>query len=286
MKQLLVLCAIGVFVLGGGAVAFGQERTGRGEGREGRGGWGELSPEERRGWMERFREMSPEERRAAWREAREGRGEAEPAVAEEPRTGLEFRSVLRLGDETQFSIRDNDGDRTVWLSEGETRGGIRVVSYDEGADILYIEHNGEEKELSLAQSRVVEVTEEEAERERRRELWQQRREQFQEFRERWRTAAEDSPELREIEAHFREAGREMWELRRAMRDADARSRDGRVLQREMRHLQEEMQLLSEYAANEVRRNPAFTEQDIEMAERFSRMMIFQRRGGPSQRPSQ
>lgn len=279
MKRLLILCALGAFVFGGGAVSFGQERPGRGG--EDRRGSGDDSAVERRERWERLREMSPEERRAAWREARgERQEEATADSTEETRTGLEFRSILRLGDETQFSIRDNDADRTIWLSEGEIRSGIRVVSYDEETGILSIDHDGEEKELSLSQSRVVEVTEEGAERERRREQWQERRAEFQEFRQRWRTAAETSPELQEIEAHFREAGGEMRELRRALRDVERGSRDHRVLRREMRTVHEELQLLSEYAAGEIRNNPAFQEQDVAMAERFARMMAFQRRGGP------
>lgn len=270
MKQVLIFGVLGVFFAGGAFSSFAQDRDRSREGESG-------TRAEREERWERFRGMSREERREQWRERRREREEQETAE-EEPRTGLEFRSMLRLDGETQFSIRDNDADRTVWLAVGETRGGITVVSFDEDAAELRIEHDGETKVLSLEQSRVAETRDENAERAQRREQWQQRRAEFQEFRERWRTAAEDSSRLQEIEEHFRETGREMMELRRAMRTAERGSSEQDVLRAEFRDLREEMQLLGEYAAHEVRQNPAFEEQDAEVAERFSRMLAFQRRG--------
>lgn len=264
---------MGAFFLGGSLVTHAQERE---DGREEN--WRETSDEERRERWERYRGMSREERRALWRERQAEEAEAEPAT-EEARTGLEFRSILQLDGETQFSVRDNDADRTVWLSVGEVRGGIRAVSFDEDSETLTLERDGETMELGLMQSRVADVGGEDAEREDRRERWRQRRERFQEFRERWRSAAEESPKLQEIESHFREAGREMWQLRRAMRDTERGSDERDLLRDEFRDIREEMRLLSEYATEEIRQNPAFEEQDVDLARHLSRMLAFQRRGG-------
>ena len=74
MKRYLILIGAVLVVLALAWTAFGQREGGAGEGREGRGRFGNLSDEERTKMRERFQNMSEEERQAFREQMRERSG--------------------------------------------------------------------------------------------------------------------------------------------------------------------------------------------------------------------
>lgn len=241
--------------------------------------FGSLSAQEQRGADEAPR-LTPEERREQWtqmrgeaerdraerlRQFRERRGTAgasDEAVPESYLDQLEFSSVLSMGGETQFTLRNRFEDRTLVLTEERGRNGVEVVEFDRAANALTVSHEGETRTLHLRASRVAALAEQPSERDLRRQMWEERREQIQRFRETWREAAETSPELREIEAQFRDLGGDFRQNRAALQEAEPGTPEYQRLRQREQEMREEFRLLAEYSMLEVRRNPAFAEEDV------------------------
>ncbi len=294
MKTILAALAVAIFVgvLGAGTELFSQE-SGRREAPR-------LTPEERRSRWNEMRGRTPEQRRARLEELREERLEARPEserveATEEQRTPegsiaddfggaeesllsrLEFRSVIAIDGVTEFSLHDTLEERTFLISSKEGRNGLEVIEFKPETNALTLRHGEETRTLYLRAARVAEVEQSQqldSEQARRQERWRQRREQFQQFRSNWEQAAAESPELRQIETHFQELMRDYGENRSQLESAADGTPEHAQLREQQQAMREEFRLLTEYSVMEMRKNPAFAQQDVDMLERMLRGMMF------------
>lgn len=245
-----------------------------------------LTPDERRARWDEMRGNSDEDRQqrmSQWRQDREAR--SDQATPREPAPEnyidqLEFRSILSLDGVTQFSLRNPYENRTLVVSAQEGRNGVEVVEFDADTNSLTIRYEGESRTLSLQSSRVAEMAvPQQDDPNRRREMWEARRERFQEFRATWDRAAETSPELREIQTQFRELGSDFRQNREILQAAPEGSPQHQEAQAREMEMREEFRLLSEYSLFEVRRNPAFAQEDVEAIQGMMRGMMWRSEDG-------
>lgn len=74
---------------------------------------------------------------------------------EQPRdepTAYEFRGVVGMGDRTLISIVELESGRGLWLSPGQTRGGIRLVEFIPDTRQVVLEARGRTQTLSLREA--------------------------------------------------------------------------------------------------------------------------------------
>lgn len=80
-----------------------------------------------------------------------GTAAAGPAAASQE--NLEFAGVTLIGRQTQLLFQDKVSKKSLWLSKGESRGGITLVNYDGQREQAVLRVNGTEKVLTLRKAR-------------------------------------------------------------------------------------------------------------------------------------
>lgn len=251
-----------------------------------------LTPEQRREQWEQMRQLSPEERRARLQELRENRGRGEESLPELPAPQtppenyleqLELRSITTVDGVTEFGLHNPYENRTFLVSAEEGRHGIEVVGFDAAENALTLSHDGETRTLYLQSARVAELDQASDGAGDRRQMWEDRRERFRRFRETWEAAVDESPELQEIQAQFRELVGDFRENRNALRAAEEGTPEHDRLRAQEQEMREEFRLLSEYSLLEMKKNPAFKEEEIESLEGMMRGMMFRGSRGEGDR---
>lgn len=83
-------------------------------------------------------------------------GNAAPVAA--PQNGrLELRGILTLEGKPRFTIFDTSNNRAVWLTVGESDGGIRVAAYDPAAEAVTAELEGQSVRLTMKEAQIVSI---------------------------------------------------------------------------------------------------------------------------------
>lgn len=83
--------------------------------------------------------------------------EAQPRSAgnsEEYLGRLEWRGVLVLAGEVQFSLHDGPGGTGFWITQGQVRNGVEVVAYDEEENEVILRHGDATRTIVLSDSTV------------------------------------------------------------------------------------------------------------------------------------
>jgi hypothetical protein len=83
-----------------------------------------------------------------------GAEEPEPAAPPPQTNGplsreLEFRGIVTLNGETQFSIFDRRASRSYWLRTNQVEDGLTVRGYDSGSQTITVSKGGRSERLSL-----------------------------------------------------------------------------------------------------------------------------------------
>lgn len=186
---------------------------------------------------------------------------------------LEFRSVVRVGEESQYSLHDPNNGVSFWISDHEIRNGIEVVDFSPEDNTLTIYQGDEIYELVLKPSRVLEQTEPDPRGESGRTAREERRERYRTFRENWSQASGDSPELDETVRQLRSLVTDFRETRSARRQAERGTEERRVLREHERSVGEEIRLMSEYAALQASETESFRHSDLEVGQ-MTRMVRY------------
>ncbi len=212
------------------------------------------------------------------------RGDEAAASAEDEAAYLErieLRSVVSMGPERLFGLRDSETDRNFWLELGSSSEGLHATAFDADRNTLTLRYGESERKLSLSRARLHEIERPEPDsepetqpltREERRELWREQRAHWQALRQRWEAAAKESEEIRDLESRLRSAGEAMRDLMMDTAIAEEGSAEYDRLQERRRELGREFQEIFEESRQVVETHPGFEPGDAEALRRAQRML--------------
>jgi|GEM_PF-5901886 len=193
---------------------------------------------------------------------------------------LEWRGVIVLGDEVQFSLHDPAQNNSFWVSAGEERFGVFVEAYDREENILTVRSGDATRNLTMAGGsveaappalmetdtadtsplvRTPSVLAEEA-RVSPETLPEELAAEARQVANLWQEAIQEEPRLQEIDNHFRELRLESQRLEQAMTQVPEDAPEYQALQNRMEQIQSEERLLAETALAEVRASPELRQQ--------------------------
>lgn len=199
-------------------------------------------------------------------------GEAHLLVLE-GRSLPEFRSMVTVGNQTSFSLRDSENGVSFWISEGEVLHGIEIVGFMAEKNALTIYLADEIHQLPLSPSSIAELSQTSPTRPSGERLGrEERRARYREFLATWQEATENSTTLGQLDQEMRALAAEFRETRDARRQADR----GTDLRQNLREIEQEIgreiRLVSEYTALQAARTSAFQQQNASETELISRML--------------
>lgn len=183
---------------------------------------------------------------------------------------LEWRGILVLPGDTQFSLHDQPGERSFWISMGQVRNGVEIVEYDENQ--VTVRHGEATRSISLSTSSVAALegghsaappplvvigksgSEESRgqpetpsfDPERAKKLWQQ--------------ALAESGQLREIDQQFRNINGEEEKVAEALAALESDDPDYESIASRQKELQEERRILMEGASTELRNSSGLSQE--------------------------
>ncbi len=117
--------------------------------------------------------------------------EPPPPPEDDPLDRLELRGITVLGDQSYFSFYHPDDQQSFWLGVDETEDGYTLLDYDPSADAVLVLRGERERQVTLKESRVQELSREEQRRQTEQRTRETSRETAAESEERLRQAAEE-----------------------------------------------------------------------------------------------
>jgi hypothetical protein len=208
---------------------------------------------------------------------------AEPAENAEATAGagghlarLEWRGLIAMGRDVQFSLHDPSAQVSFWIGFNELRYGVEVAGYDAEEGVLTLREGEEVRDLSLSGATVAtlpnqapateppalamtpETNQEEAPAEEgpSGELADEARR----VAALWQEAVEDTPRLQEVDARLRELRLESERVATAMTQVPQDAPEFQSLRARLGEVREEERRLSDVALNEVPASPELREQ--------------------------
>ncbi len=189
----------------------------------------------------------------------------------------QFISVVRMGGDQQFSLRNPWEDLSFWATLGETREGIRIIGFSPGENALEISDGTDSKQIPLggsglhAEVDVFELAQNP-------ENWKPA---FQDFFGKWRLASKTEPSLRELDQQFKVIAAKVSENRNLMRqlgredaiDSQERARRMRDLTNQNGALFAKAEKITGKIVNRLEEIPGFSGNDLEIASRMTRPML-------------
>lgn len=176
---------------------------------------------------------------------------------------LEWRGILVLPGETQFSFHDQPGEKGFWIRLGQVRNGIEVVHYDARENQVTVRRGAATRTLSLSDSSVKALEGEVAAAPPPLVLVNKSANEAEEDGQEapqvdpgaeglWTEALEGSAQLREIDQQFRNINAEQAKLAEALAAVEPGDPAYAELETRQKEIQEERRILTEGAVTELR----------------------------------